>query len=80
VSQASVSGAVGLARARTEVKLYGLAGELPFDAAELDHALCWPVLRREFAAAVRARRPHELDVRRGLYLQELLDQAIRSLT
>jgi predicted dehydrogenase len=80
VSQASLSGAVGLDGARAEMELYGPAGELRFNAAKLDHALCWPVLRREFAAAVRAGRPHELDVRRGLYLQELLDQAIRSLT
>jgi predicted dehydrogenase len=79
VSQASLSGVVGLARPRTEVELYGPAGELRFNAAELDHTLCWPVLRREFAAAVRAGRSHELDVRRGLYLQELLDQAVRSL-
>jgi predicted dehydrogenase len=33
----------------------------------------------EFVAAVQAGKPHELDVVRGLYLQQLLDRATRSL-
>jgi predicted dehydrogenase len=78
VSQASLSGAIGLARARTTVALYGPAGELAFSTEGLDPAEAWPVLRREFATAVRAGRSSALDVRRGLYLQELLDRAERS--
>ncbi len=79
VSQASLSGAVGLARARTTVELFGPAGTLGFDTAAIDHAECWPVLRAEFAAAVRAGRDHELNVHTGLRLQELIDEALRSL-
>lgn len=75
VSQASLSGAVRLARARTRVELYGEEDELVYDAGEFDHEECWPVLRREFAEAVRGRRVPGPDARRGLRLQELLEQA-----
>ncbi|MBP0460341.1 Gfo/Idh/MocA family protein [Streptomyces montanisoli] len=75
VSQASLSGSVRLARARTRVELYGEDGEVVYDTAELDHEECWPVLRREFAAAVRTGRPTPLDAARGLRLQELIARA-----
>ncbi|MEU3624914.1 oxidoreductase [Amycolatopsis coloradensis] len=75
VSQASLSGSIGLRRASTVVDLFGPDGQLHYDTAELDHAECWPVLRREFAAAVRSGRPPALDVWHGLRLQELLDRA-----
>ncbi|AZM50024.1 oxidoreductase [Streptomyces sp. WAC 06738] len=76
VSQASLSGSVRLPAARTRVELLGPGDELVYDTAGLDHEECWPVLRREFAAAVRAGRPGGLDARRGLRLQELLHQAL----
>ncbi|OEU88601.1 oxidoreductase [Streptomyces abyssalis] len=74
VSQASLSGAIRLARARTRIELYGEEEELVYDAAELDPEEGWPVLRREFAEAVRGRRSADPDARRGLRLQELLEQ------
>ncbi|HWM39877.1 MAG TPA: Gfo/Idh/MocA family oxidoreductase [Streptomyces sp.] len=76
VSQASLSGAVRLPQARTRVELYGEQEDLVYDTAELDPEECWPVLRREFATAVRAGRSSDLDARRGLRLQELLEQAV----
>lgn len=79
VSQASLSGAVQLDRARTTVELFGPNGSLAFDTAEIDHAECWPILRAEFAAAVRANRHHELNVWTGLRLQELIEFALQSL-
>lgn len=79
VSQASLSGAVGLDRARTTVELFGPDGSLCYDTAGIDHAECWPVVRAEFAAAVRAGRSHALDVRTGVRSQELIDLALRSL-
>lgn len=79
VSQASLSGAVRVARTRTRVELYGPDEELVYDTAELDHEECWPVLRREFAAAVRTGVPTALDAARGLHLQELIAQAAESL-
>ncbi|MBQ0862620.1 Gfo/Idh/MocA family oxidoreductase [Streptomyces sp. A73] len=77
VSQASLSGAVALPRARTRVELYGPEGELVHDTADLDHEECWPVLRREFATAVRSGSAGPVDAQRGLRLQQLLDQALR---
>ena len=75
VSQLSLSGAVGLPRSRAGVELYGPAGVVEIDFAEVDHAACWPVVRAEFARAVRTGVPHELDARHGLALQRLLDRA-----
>ncbi|MGW6062482.1 Gfo/Idh/MocA family protein [Streptomyces sp. NPDC055189] len=72
VSQASLSGAVQLPRARTRVELFGPGEELVYDTAELDHEECWPVLRREFAQAVRANRSTAIDAGRGLRIQQLL--------
>ncbi|GAA3343893.1 Gfo/Idh/MocA family oxidoreductase [Amorphoplanes nipponensis] len=77
VSQLSLSGAVGLPSSRAGIALYGPAGELALDFGTVDHQECWPVLRAEFAAAVRSGVPHALDVRRGLMLQELLDRIDR---
>ncbi|MFI7542384.1 Gfo/Idh/MocA family protein [Actinoplanes sp. NPDC049599] len=74
VSQLSLSGAVALPSSDAGITLYGPAGTLVLDFGTVDHAQCWPVLRAEFAAAVRSGVPHELDVRRGLLLQELLDR------
>jgi hypothetical protein len=75
VSQLSLSGAVGLPSSRAGINLFGPAGELGLDFGPVDHRECWPVLRSEFAAAVRSGVPHDLDVRRGLMLQELLARA-----
>ncbi len=80
VSQSSLSGMIGLHRPETTVDLFGPEGVHHYDTAGIDHGECWPLLRREFAAAVRTRRSHELDVRRGLHLQRLLDTAWRSLS
>ncbi|HZG05575.1 MAG TPA: Gfo/Idh/MocA family oxidoreductase [Streptomyces sp.] len=76
VSQASLSGAVNLPRARTRIELFGPDEELVYDTAELDHEECWPVLRREFAQAVRSGRSNGIDAQRGLRLQELLSMAV----
>lgn len=75
VSQASLSGSVRLDSARTRIELFGTQQELVYDTADLDHEECWPILRREFAEAVRSGRSHEIDAQRGLRLQELMSQA-----
>ncbi|MEU4673456.1 Gfo/Idh/MocA family oxidoreductase [Amycolatopsis sp. NPDC023774] len=79
VSQASLSGVIGLDRVRTTVELFGTTGTVAYDTAAIDHSEAWPVIRAEFAAAVRAGRSHELDVWRGVRLQELITQATESL-
>ncbi|MFD7818478.1 Gfo/Idh/MocA family protein [Streptomyces sp. NPDC059785] len=76
VSQASLSGSVNVPEGVTRVELYGARPPLVLDGAGLDHEEAWPVLRREFATAVRTGVPGELDARRGLRLQTLLDQAL----
>jgi predicted dehydrogenase len=79
VSQASLSGSVGLPKARTTVELFGPSGSLAFDTATIDHSECWPIMRAEFAEAVRTGRSHPLDVHHGLRLQELIAMATTSL-
>jgi predicted dehydrogenase len=80
VSQVSLSGSVALPGAVTTLELYGSDGLLSYDTVDMDHAECWPVVRREFAAAVRAGKPHELDVHRGVAIQRLLAAAECNLT
>ncbi len=74
VSQASLSGSVNVTPGIVRVELFGSGPELVFDGESLDHEETWPVLRREFATAVRTGVPGELDARRGLHLQTLIAQ------
>ncbi|MFD9466835.1 Gfo/Idh/MocA family protein [Streptomyces sp. NPDC060027] len=76
VSQASLSGSVDVERGITRIELFGRHPELVFDGGALDHEESWPVLRREFATAVRSGRSGELDAHRGLRLQTLIAQAM----
>ncbi|MEU4167813.1 Gfo/Idh/MocA family oxidoreductase [Streptomyces sp. NPDC026665] len=76
VSQASLSGSVEVERGITRVELFGRHPELALDFAALDHEESWPVLRHEFATAVRTNHPPELDAHRGLYLQTLIAGAL----
>ncbi|MEU1040771.1 Gfo/Idh/MocA family protein [Streptomyces sp. NPDC005551] len=76
VSQASLSGSVNVPQGVTRVELFSARPPLVFDSTGLDGEQGWPVLRREFATAVRAGVPGELDVRRGLRLQTLMAQAL----
>ncbi|MFF4350988.1 Gfo/Idh/MocA family protein [Streptomyces sp. NPDC001530] len=78
VSQASLSGSVDIEHGTTRIELFGPHPELAFDSGTLDHEESWPVLRREFATAVRSGRSGELDARRGLYLQTLMTEALKS--
>jgi predicted dehydrogenase len=71
-SQASLSGHVAISPAVTTVDLYGPDGALHYDTGGMDHDECWPILRREFAQAVRSGRAHPLDVHRGLLIQQLI--------
>jgi len=79
-SQASLSGHVGVQAPVTTLDLYGPDGALHYDTAGMDHEECWPIVRREFAAAVRSGRPHELDVHRGLTIQRLIAQCLVGTT
>lgn len=72
VSQASLSGSVNLPRAKTRIELFGPGEELVYDTADIDHEECWPVLRHEFATAVRTHTSTGIDAARGARIQELL--------
>jgi predicted dehydrogenase len=74
-----MTGVLELPQPVFRVELYGPAGSLEFDAAAAAREEPWPRARRAFVEAVRAGRPPELDVHRGLRLQELIDRALRAL-
>jgi hypothetical protein len=76
VSQAPLSGTVAVPRVLTRVELLGATEPLIYDTADINHEECWPILRRDFATAVRTNTPPELDAQRGLYLQTLIDRII----
>jgi predicted dehydrogenase len=76
--QASLSGSIGLPHARTTLSLYSPAGSLDYTTEGMDHAECWPALRREFADAVRLGIPATVDVERALYIQALVEAAALS--
>ncbi|MFI9613471.1 Gfo/Idh/MocA family protein [Streptomyces sp. NPDC052023] len=78
VSQASLSGAVEVPRALTRIELFGSGQQAVYDTAGIDHEECWPILRRDFATAVRTGTPPELDAARGLYVQTLIEQVTSS--
>jgi predicted dehydrogenase len=62
---------------RHEVELFGTRGSNRL--GEMVDATTFATLRREFAAVVRGRSPHQCDVRRGLYVQSILDRVERQL-
>lgn len=56
-------------------ELYGPAGALRFESADVDGRETFATLYREFAAVARGELRSDLDVQRGLYLQRLIEQA-----
>jgi predicted dehydrogenase len=79
VSEASLSASVGMAPHRASVEVYGRDGCREIDLVTAVGVDAFTTLRREFAACVREGVPHELDVRRGLHLQRLLQSAADQL-
>lgn len=79
ISEVSLSGVMNLPQTVFRVELYGPRGVIEFDAvaAAADDPLA--AARRAFADAVREGRPAELDVRRGVALQERIEQARAAL-
>jgi predicted dehydrogenase len=60
------------------VSLYGMAGSLTMPTRATPSVACYGRLLDELVPLVRAGRPeHPLDVRRGLFLQRLVEQAER---
>ena len=75
VSEASMCARAGIADSRTEVQIFGPNGVLELDARAGRNRDLFSTLRREFAEVARTGAPHDCDVRRGLYLQRLIETA-----
>lgn len=73
--QASLSGSVQLPSVRTRLSLYSPAGTLDYTTEGMDHAECWPILRREFADAVRLGSRPSVDVERAVEIQAIVEAA-----
>jgi len=80
IGQAAVSGDVAVDRVATDIDLYSPAGLLSYTTADMDQADAWPVLRAEFAAAVRTGSAVTADIARGVHLQRVLEALDRSAT
>jgi predicted dehydrogenase len=79
ISDVALSATVRVPETVWRLDLFAESGTLGFDAATHRDTAPWPRVAREFAHAVRTGRPHVLDARHGLRLQELIDRAERSL-
>ncbi len=78
VSQAAFTATCALDEVRAGAEVYFDDGVGTIDTTNLSVSAASTVAS-EFAAVVRSGRAHSLDVRRGLYLQELLTAAARDL-
>lgn len=76
--QASLSGSVQLPSVRTRLSVYSPAGTLDYTTEGMDHAECWPILRREFADAVRLGSRATVDVERAVEIQAIVEAAALS--
>jgi predicted dehydrogenase len=79
VGQTAVSGSVQLERVETTVDVFSPAGSLAYSTAGMNHDECWPILRAEFAAAVRTGAPVSVDAARALHLQTILEATALSI-
>jgi predicted dehydrogenase len=76
--QAAISGSVQVAQVKTTLSVCSAAGSLDYTTAGMDHSECWPVLRREFADAVRLGTPATADAERAFQIQALVEAAALS--
>ncbi|MGH0348861.1 Gfo/Idh/MocA family protein [Sinorhizobium meliloti] len=79
VSQAALSLATPVEGEVTGVRVFTDKGEVTMDfVGAFGDPNAPATIRSEFAASISARKPHEINVNRALYLQRLLDRAARS--
>jgi predicted dehydrogenase len=79
VSQASITAYSRLDPSRAGAAIYHPDGVLEVDTTGVSQEAA-PVIASEFAATVRNRQSHALDVHRGLYIQNLLTSAAGNLS
>jgi predicted dehydrogenase len=80
VSEASMYALAPRGSHRAEVEVHGSGGSARVDCAEVVGPLTYERMYDEFATSVSARTPHELDVRRGWHLQQVIEAAETDLT
>jgi predicted dehydrogenase len=74
-SDASMSGTVDVDPARADVEIFGPGGAAAIDCFAAVGSETYETMFSEFATAAGRGEPHELDVRRGLHLQHVVDAA-----
>ena len=79
VSDVVMSGVMQLPQSVFRIEVYGEAEVVEFDGVAAAGESPWAAARGAFADAVRTRRDGELNVRRGLMLQEVIERAMQAL-
>jgi predicted dehydrogenase len=79
VSSLALTGIMELPASVFRVELYERERTREFDVYAAGAEEPWPAARRAFVEAVRAGRSSDLDVHRGLHLQELIASALHAL-
>jgi len=74
-SEASLFATAAAGSHRAEVEIFGPGGAAVIDCAAAVDEATFETMFAEFAAAVATGKSHELDVRRGLHLQQVIEAA-----
>jgi predicted dehydrogenase len=74
-SEASLSATVAPDSQRADIEIFGSGGAAAIDCQEAAGQESFETMYREFAAAVERGEPHELDVLRGLHVQQVIEAA-----
>jgi predicted dehydrogenase len=80
VSEASMYARAQPGTHRAEVEVHGAGGSARVDCTDVVGPLTYERMYDEFATSVSAGTPHELDVRRGWHLQQVIEAAETDLT
>jgi predicted dehydrogenase len=80
VSEASMYALAPPTTHRAEVEVHGPAGSARVDCTDVVGPLTYDRMYAEFAGAVSSGTPHELDIRRGRHLQQVIEAAETDLT
>ena len=74
-SEASLSATASPDSQRADIEIFGSGGSAAIDCQDAAGRESFDTMYREFAAAVPRGVPHELDVRRGLAVQQVIEAA-----
>jgi predicted dehydrogenase len=78
-SEASLTATATPDSERADVEIFGSGGAAAIDSQDAAGPKEFATMYREFAEAVERGEPHELDVRRGLHLQQVIEAAAADL-